>query len=78
MINNYVRVGHPPHFSLFSFDDSDPAERERVKAAVTLRTNDKASKALPIAMWRRCKGLEYPIVGEYGGSRLESVYGKYL
>jgi hypothetical protein len=62
MKNNYVRIGFKGAMDILVFDDTDPIERRRVASQVeALR---QARGHVPIAMWRACVDLSYPLVGE--------------
>ncbi len=60
-VNNYVRVGVHPMITIITFDDTDPAELERVRQEVS---RVSGGRPYGIAIWRKCRGLEYPVVGE--------------
>lgn len=60
-MNNYVRIGLHPRIEIVTFDDTDPAEIERVQQEVS---RISGGRPYGLAIWKRCRGLDFPVVGE--------------
>ena len=63
MTNNYVRVGQHPNTRFFFFDTRSQSSVSRTKTMVEVELAKRGVYPGPIALWRSCHGVEYPLVG---------------
>jgi len=62
--NNYVRLDRHPDLKLMFFNSHNAQDIERVRTWVA----ETRVGRMPIALWKPCAGLGYPVVGYSSGS----------
>lgn len=61
--DNYVKIGWGSDHIFVFFSSKDVNSPTRVRKEVDAHMAARPSQA-PVAMWKPCPGLSYPIVGE--------------
>ena len=60
--DNYIRIGTHPNIAFIFFSSKDSSALDSIRTQVQDLT--EGSTRVPVVMWRRTTGLNYPLVGE--------------